>query len=91
MLPGQLLPDFVVNFVANLGGAMFGVLLAFWLDRRRARRESKGLYGRVLHACRFELGYQRSYANHEMQRLKGGAPFTSSLAGWACPLLGVPS
>jgi len=38
----SLIRDFFVNFFANLGGALVGVWLAFWLDRLRARRESKG-------------------------------------------------
>jgi uncharacterized membrane protein YccC len=73
-LLNNLVQDFSVNFFANLGGALVGVWLAFWLDRRRARRESKRLYGRVLHSCRFELGYLRSSAQHNLKALEAGNP-----------------
>jgi uncharacterized membrane protein YccC len=66
----NLIRDFLVNFVANLGGALLGVLLAFWLDRLRGRRESKRLSGRVLQGCRFELGYLRSSVQQNLKRLK---------------------
>src|SRR5207248_4252329 len=35
--------DFAINFVANLAGAMIGILLAFWIERFRSRRETKML------------------------------------------------
>ena len=54
-------PDFLVNFIANIGGALCGVLLAFWIERCRVRRNAMNLYGRVLLSCRFELGYLRSF------------------------------
>ena len=33
--------EFAVNFLANLGGAMAGVLLAFWIECVRARRDTQ--------------------------------------------------
>ena len=33
--------EFAVNFLANLGGAMAGVLLAFWIECVRARRDAQ--------------------------------------------------
>ena len=50
-------PDFLVNFVANLGGALCGVLLAFWIQHRRTRRDVTNLYGRLLSTSRSELFY----------------------------------
>ena len=47
--------EFGVNFFANLGGAMVGVLLAFWIARVRARCDARLLYGRMLQTSRFEL------------------------------------
>jgi hypothetical protein len=52
-------PDFLVNFVANLGGALCGVLLAFWIEHRRTRRDATNLYGRLLSTSRSELSYLR--------------------------------
>jgi hypothetical protein len=49
--------DFAVNFVANLAGVLIGVLLAFRVERRRARRDADILYGNVLRSSRSELGY----------------------------------
>jgi hypothetical protein len=57
-MPPNLFTDFGVNFFANLGGALFGVLLAFLIERHLARHESKKLYGRILQSCHFELGYR---------------------------------
>jgi hypothetical protein len=51
--------DFLVNFVANLGGALCGVLLAFWIEYRRTRRDTTNLYGRLLRTSRSELSYIR--------------------------------
>ena len=65
-------PDFLGNFVANLGGALCGVLLAFWIERRRVRRNAMNLYGRVLLSCRFELGYLRSFVQSTTAALKAG-------------------
>jgi hypothetical protein len=50
-------------------GALFGVLLAFWLDRGHGRRANKRLSGRVLQSCRFELGYLRSYVQSKLKGL----------------------
>ena len=65
-------PDLLVNFLANLGGALCGVLLAFWIERRRVRRNAINLYGRVLLSCRFELGYLRSFVQSTTAALKAG-------------------
>jgi hypothetical protein len=51
--------DFAVNFFANLGGALAGVLLAFWIERRIARRSAARLYGHVLLSVRSELSFLR--------------------------------
>jgi len=49
--------DFLVSFVANLCGALSGVLLAFWIAHRRTRRDATNLYGRLLSTSRSELVY----------------------------------
>jgi hypothetical protein len=64
--------DFSVNFLANLGGALIGVLLAFRLDRRRGRNENQRLYGRILNSCRFELNYFRSSLVSARQWVESG-------------------
>jgi hypothetical protein len=51
--------EFELNFLANLGGAMAGVLLAFGIERCWARRDAQTLYGRVLQTSRSELAYLR--------------------------------
>ena len=66
--------DFVVNFVANLGGAMIGILLAFWIERFRSRRETKMLYGRVLRTSRSELGYLKPMYENIRDALGAGKP-----------------
>jgi hypothetical protein len=52
--------DFAVNFVANLFGALFGVSLAFSLERVRVRRDATSLYGRVLRTSRSELAFLKT-------------------------------
>jgi hypothetical protein len=71
-------PDFLVNFLANLGGALCGVLLAFWIERRRVRRNAINLYGRMLLSCRFELGYLRSFVQSTAAALKAGKAIGNS-------------
>jgi len=66
--------DFVVNFVANLGGAMIGILLAFWIERFRSRREIKMLYGRVLRTSRSELSYLKPMYENIRDALGAGKP-----------------
>jgi hypothetical protein len=56
--------DFLGNFVANLSGAMFGVLLAFWIDRLRVRRDDRALYGRVLQTSHSELAFVKPMCEH---------------------------
>lgn len=64
--------EFAVNFFANLGGAMVGVLLAFWIERVRARRDSRMLYGRSLRTSRSELGYLKPMCEHARDLLRTG-------------------
>jgi hypothetical protein len=64
--------EFVVNFVANLGGAMVVVLLAFWIERCRARRDAQMLYGRVLLTSRSELSYFKPMCKHSRDSLRAG-------------------
>ena len=56
--------EFVTNFVANLGGAMGGVLLAFWIERIRVRRDTQIQYGRVLRTSHSELAYLKPMCEH---------------------------
>lgn len=49
--------DFAVNFFANLGGALFGVLLAFWIERRIARRTANRVYAALLSGVQSEVSY----------------------------------
>ena len=72
MQPIDPFSDFAANFLANLCGALFGVLLAFWIDRLRARRESRRLYGRVLQSCHFELMSLRVLLPYILNPLKAG-------------------
>jgi hypothetical protein len=64
--------DFWVNFVANLGGAMAGVLLAFWIERRRARRDAQILYGQILRTSRSELAYLKPMCERGRDALRVG-------------------
>ena len=64
--------EFAVNFFANLGGAMVGVLLAFWVERFRARRDARMVYGRTLRTSRSELSYLRPMCEHGRDRLREG-------------------
>jgi hypothetical protein len=62
--------EFAANFVGNLGGAMGGVLLAFWIERIRARREARMLYGRILRTSRSELAYLKPMCEHRRDTLR---------------------
>lgn len=64
--------EFAVNFVANLGGAMAGVLLAFWFERIRARRGARMLYGQNLRTSRSELAYLKPMCVHGRDALMAG-------------------
>lgn len=64
--------EFAVNFFANLGGAMAGVLLAFSIERVRARRGSRMLYGRILRTSRSELAYLKPMCEHSRDALRAG-------------------
>jgi hypothetical protein len=64
--------EFAVNFLANLGGAMAGVLLAFWIERVRARRDARMLYGRILRTSRSELAYLKPMCEHSRDALRVG-------------------
>ena len=64
--------DFLGNFVANLSGAMFGVLLAFWIDRLRARRDDRALYGRVLQTSHSELAFVQPMCEHVRDAARAG-------------------
>jgi hypothetical protein len=64
--------EFAVNFFANLGGAMAGVLLAFWIERVRARRDARMLYGRILRTSRSELAYLKPMCEHARDALRAG-------------------
>jgi hypothetical protein len=64
--------EFAVNFLANLGGAMAGVLLAFWIERFRVRRDARMMYGRILRTSRSELSYLRPMCEQRRDRLREG-------------------
>ena len=64
--------EFAVNFFANLGGAMVGVLLAFWIERVRARRDARMLYGRILRTSRSELAYLKPMCEYARDALRAG-------------------
>src|SRR6266487_3509524 len=64
--------DFWVNFLGNLGGALVGVWLAFWIERRRSRRDADRLYGHMLVSARSELAYLRPICVSIRDRLKAG-------------------
>jgi hypothetical protein len=64
--------DFAINFIANLGGAMIGVLLAFSIERFRAHRDAKMLYGRVIRTSHSELGYLKPMYKSLSDSLKAG-------------------
>jgi len=64
--------EFAVNFFANLGGAMAGVLLAFWIERVRARRDARMLYGRILRTSRSELAYLKPMCEQGRDALRAG-------------------
>ena len=68
--------DFWVNFLANLGGALVGVWLAFWIERRRSRRDAERHYAHMLVSARSELGYLRPACVHIRERLKAGGNAT---------------
>ncbi len=77
--------DFAVNFFANLGGAMVGVLLAFWIERVRARRDARMLHGRILRTSRSELAYLKPMCESTREALSAG-----NSAGYL-DFLGVPA
>lgn len=62
--------DFLTNFFANLGGALFGVWLGFWIERRRAKHSAAQLYGDILLSVRSELAYLRPLCVSARDRLK---------------------
>ena len=68
--------DFWVNFLGNLGGALVGVWLAFWIERRRSRRDADRLYGHMLVSARSELAYLRPICVSIRDRLKAGGNAT---------------
>ncbi len=68
--------DFWVNFLGNLGGALVGVWLAFWIERRRSRRDADRLYGHMLVSARSELAYLRPICVSVRDRLKAGGNAT---------------
>ena len=68
--------DFWVNFLANLGGALVGVWLAFWIERRRSRRDAERVYGHMLRSARSELGYLHPMCVHIRDRIKTGGSIT---------------
>jgi uncharacterized membrane protein YccC len=68
--------DFWVNFLGNLGGALVGVWLAFWIERRRSRRDADRLYGHMLVSARSELAYLRPMCVSIRDRLKAGGNAT---------------
>lgn len=45
----------LLDFGITLLGTLIGVFLAFWLDRKWERRQSKELYARSVNACGYEL------------------------------------
>lgn len=51
---------------------MVGVLLAFWIERIRARRDAKMLYGRLLQTSRFELAYLKPMCESRSNNLRDG-------------------
>ena len=53
---------------------MIGILLAFWIERFRSRRETKMLYGRILRTCRSELGYLKPMYENIRDALGAGKP-----------------
>jgi hypothetical protein len=64
--------EFAVNFFANLGGAMAGVLLAFWIERLRTRRDARMLFGRILQTSRSELAYLKPMCESSRDALRVG-------------------
>jgi hypothetical protein len=66
------LHDFAINFFANLGGALFGVLLAFGIDRRKAQRDADRLYGHMLLSARSELNYLQPMCASLRDQIKAG-------------------
>jgi hypothetical protein len=64
--------DFSINFFANLGGALFGVLLAFWIERIIARRSDRNYYGNVLLGIRSELRFLRPSCVHVRDKIRAG-------------------
>jgi hypothetical protein len=63
---------FAANFVGNLSGAMGGVLLAFLIERVRARREARMLYGRILRTSRSELAYLKPMCKRDRDTVRAG-------------------
>jgi hypothetical protein len=53
-------------------GALIGVLLAFWIESLRVRREATNLYGRLLTTSRSELAYRQPMCEKAKDHLKAG-------------------
>ena len=70
--------DFWINFVANLIGALVGVLLAFRFEQRRAKRDTTNVFGRVLTACRYRA-YLFTVGPLRSARSKSGATQSDTL------------
>ena len=51
---------------------MAGVLLAFWIERVRARRDAWMLYARLLQTSRSELAYLKPMCQHTRDALRAG-------------------
>lgn len=51
---------------------MAGILLAFWIERYRARRDAHMLYGRVLRTSRSELAYLKPMCESSRDTLRAG-------------------
>ena len=84
MLPIDPFTELVVTFLANLVGALIGVVVGFRLERRSARDERERQYGRVLQSCKVELTFLRSFVQTDLTKLKAksplGFPLSASIA-----------
>jgi hypothetical protein len=77
--------EFTVNFLANLFGAMAGVLLAFLIQHVRTRHEARVLFGRILQTSRSELAYLKPMCESGRDALRAGK------SGGSLDSLGVPA